>query len=484
LGCGAIAVAPFAEARPDVHTWTDPVGDVAVRRTDAGVSAPLLPGANLPDLVSVSISGWSPTNPIADPYTGAVVSAATANIFRLDVEFTGLLNPPGPIQFPDNPTLYGPSPVYGFIDFDVDQDIDTGGEQAGGRYNYLEELARFGAVPTGPLADRAVTSRAQVDHDFYTPPFYERSGADFTLTLCGCAPMTIVSQGTAGTPNGIFESGETWIVRGRFFQRSAGYQCASFCSGGSEAGLYEPMVNLRFKHNASTNRTTITLVFPLTMQGAAILTGQPVQPADFTYDFGPLNHFSVYEALRDVIMAAPGTGACTVLSAHWVGRDAANYLNVLNWNANAIFGSTYQSHPPNASFVWTDAGFSHVTGDITGDGRADAVDQAAIQSYIAAFDGSAEDCDGVVNNAVCLPDFAFNYNVRDINYDGVVDAQDIALILDPCPADWDQLNGLNTSDFFSFLNDFFAGHADFNGDGLTNSADFLGFISAFFAGCP
>lgn len=483
LGCGMNLCASFAGAQTIVRTWSDPIGDAVIRRTDLGSAAPLIPGAARPDLLSATLSGWNPTGAPGNIFAGSIVTAATAQVFRLDVVFNGLVNPPGPIQFPDHPTLYGNNPVYGFIDFDVDRDVDTGGEQTGGRYNYLEQLARFGAVPAGPLADRAVTwHENQRDFDFNTAPFFERSGADFTLTLCGCTPIDVISEGTTGNHNGIFEAGETWIVSGKFFQRSAGYYCSSAASGGFDQGLYEPIVRLRFAHEPGTNRTTVSLVFPLTMRGAAMLTGELEQPPDFEFLHG--SHFSIFEALRDVILSAPGRDECLVLAANWVGRNPSNYLNVLDWNANAIFGTTYAVHPLNASYVWTDAGFNHVVGDMTGDGRADALDRASIQSFIATFDGGDKDCDGIVNGSVSLCSFAENYNVRDINYDGKVDSADLALIPQMCPADWDQRNGLNTSDFFSFLNDFFGGHADFNGDGLTNSADFLSFLSAFFTGCP
>lgn len=481
--CGVVMVAVSAPALADVRTWTDPVGDAVLRRTDEGQTAPLLPDANRPDIISTSICGWSPTNPTMNPYVGQVVPAAGAHIFKLDVVLNGLINPPGPIQFPDQPALYGPNPLYGYIDLDVDQDIDTGGEQPGGRFNYLEQIARFGSVPIGPLADRAARGRSDVDYDFYSAPFYERSGADFTLTFCGCTTVSVIPKD--GNPDAIFEAGETWIVRGTFFQRSAGYQCASFAFGGFKAGLYEPVVDLRFQHNASTNRTTVTLVFPLTMRGAALLTGQPEQPWDFTYGNG--NHFSIFEALSDVVTAVDEGAAvdeCTILAANWAGRNPANFLNILNWNATALFATTYAEHPFGASYVWTDLGFNQITGDMNGDGRADSTDRALIQSYIAATDGSPDDADGIANNSVTLPQFAFNYNVHDVNGDGVVDAADIGFISPDCPADWDMLNGLNTADFFAFLNDFFAGHADFNGDGQTDSADFMAFVSAFFAGCP
>lgn len=53
----------------------------------------------------------------------------------------------------------------------------------------------------------------------------------------------------------------------------------------------------------------------------------------------------------------------------------------------------------------------------------------------------------------------------------------------PCPCDWDTINGINSQDFYDFLNAFFSGNADFNGSGSTTSEDVFAFLQCLVAGC-
>jgi hypothetical protein len=51
-----------------------------------------------------------------------------------------------------------------------------------------------------------------------------------------------------------------------------------------------------------------------------------------------------------------------------------------------------------------------------------------------------------------------------------------------CPCDPNG-NGLDSQDFFNFIEQFFAGSADYNDDGVTDSQDVFDFLTCFFSGC-
>lgn len=61
-----------------------------------------------------------------------------------------------------------------------------------------------------------------------------------------------------------------------------------------------------------------------------------------------------------------------------------------------------------------------------------------------------------------------------------------AVILTPCPADYDHSGFVDSDDFVAFAQDFDAGRnaADVDGSGFVDSDDFVDFVGRFSAGCP
>lgn len=469
------------------RTWTDASNDAVARRTDIGAIGEIIPGANLPDILSLTIGGWSPSNPIIDPYVGSFVPAAGAHIFRLDIVFKGLVNPPGLISASPsfhNPTMFGTSPLYAYIEFDADNDPNTGGELSL-TSTYLGQAARFGARPQ-TSGERAITGACESEADCLTAPFYRRTGSEFALDLCGCFTPTLYSQD--GNMNGVMDAGETFVVRGRFFARTSGYADASFAFGGFFPGNYDPIWNVRFKHTIvpdTTGLTTVSLVFPLTMHGYALLNGLQTDPL---VNPNVADAVSVFEALHDVINYCNTqtlNGCVFDIANLWAGRNAADYLNVTTWRATALVGTTFGPPPTSGSHVWTDIGFDALYKDVDGDGQVTSADRNAVLNYLSLHDGDpCEDEDGLPNASIDIPLFGYYYNLYDLNYDGLVNLVDLSLFPTTCRVNWDGIGGVNSDDFFAFIRDFFNVEADYNGDGVTNTADFFAFLSEFFQGCP
>ncbi len=489
-GCAALAAASGAviAAATDRAIWLDPIGDALLRRTDAGAVAPILPNATLPDVVSVSIMPWAPLQPDCDPYVGLPSSANPPDMARIDVVFAGLVNPPGPLGANGTefaPDRFGPSPVYGFFEIDVDNDRNTGGEgAAAARSRSLTVGARYGARPADPfLAGRVPESAADLDYDWQSPPFFERTGTDFALTLCGCFDAVIVSE--TGNMDGRLDPGETMIVCGRFFQRAGGYRWGSNIHGGSTPGAYDPLVNIRFKHEPTSNLTVVSLVYPLTMAGAAALAGEPEQPIDNLIDEQG-SHHSLIEALTDVVATAHGSlsGLQAELMWRWTKKDPADYLNPQAWTVMFAVGTTYAEWS-GAWYAWTDVGFNMTRGDLNGDGSVTHADREAVVSAIAQLDGSALDADGEINGIVQLSDPGTNFSIYDIDGDGTLSTADVAWFTFPssCPQDWNGDGQVNVPDIFAFLADWFAGLADFNRDGETDVSDIFAYLTAWFQGC-
>lgn len=486
---GVLLPSARAAAWPPGGVWTDPRGDVVLRRTATGGQGAPSPLSTLPDLVRMTITGWQSPTAAQNPYAGSVVPPNGAHLFRMDVVFAGLVNPPGPLS-PSNydPYQFGPSPVYGFVELDVDGDTNTGGELgAAAKTRYLANIGRFGRLPSSSLRTRAAVWGTQVDGVFNpndpSRPLYQASGADFVLSLCGCYPVTIVQEG--GNGNHIFDAGETWVVRSAFFQRAGGYRDGCFSFGGASGipGMYDPWVDLRFSHDTARNETTLTLVYALDMDGAGQLAGGDAQDPD--YDAG--DQTSVQEGLQDVIDGAPFLPVQTPvwhLARRWNDRPVSAGLDVSRWTAVALVG-TCASTPQDSSYIWTDTGFGDVAGDVDGDGAIGPSDAAIIRHAIDQFDGGPQDAEGqsCENQSVGIINFGSNFCAYDVDGDGTINARDVRLC---CVGDYNGDGMLNVNDFVAFGFGYSTGdpRADVDHSGRLDVNDFVAFGNAYVAGCP
>jgi len=466
---------------------TDACGDAVLRRTDLGNDGEIHHESTLPDVVSLKYGGWVTSTPTTDPYAGNWTGSSSPNLLRIDVTFAGVINPPGTLGLgsqPFDPYQYGTSPVFGFVEFDADRERDTGGECSGAALRYLANVARFGAVPSSSIWQRVAISGDDIDWSFHSAPQYERSGQEFSLVFCGCFGTSVVDDG--GDIDGVFGAGETWIVRGRFFQRAGGLVEASAAFGGSVPQAYDPLVNLRFCHSIETNRTTVSLVYPVTMAGAAMLTGQPQQPIDLNVG----NHTSIQEALEDIIdgVGSAFSSCGEELTEEWGPWGLSDALDPSRWRCSIIVGTSYKSQD-DALYVWTDVGFEEVFGDFNSDKSVDADDLMLLDSYVAMYDGSPADADGVVDSCYSLKDFGTNFCLYDLNADGMVNGTDRAFFVPPPPPG--DVNGdcmVNGADLSVILSNFSTSvlpgtKGDINGDGFVNGADLSVFLSNFGASC-
>lgn len=478
LNCAGVACAD------DGSSWTDPRGDSVLRRADFGNDGPTSGQAVLPDLLSLTIAAWQPASPVSDLYTGEFDD--DAHFFRLDLVLGGVVNPPGSLGSMEgyDPFAYGPSPVYGYIELDVDSSRDSGGELGGvAATRFLANAARFGGTPRDSVGERAARFGADVDFDFASLPQYERSGAEFAIALCGCSALTIISQ--SGDMDGVFDAGETWIVRGRFLERFTAFNAASSMFGGSVFGAWNPLVHVRFSHDAALNETTVSLVFPLDQTGAGEMAGAPAQP----FDFNVANQTSIAEALNELVNQPSWiSGPLRTLSIEWKGKNVEDGLDPDAWGASAIVGTAY-AETDDFPFVWTDVGFGMVARDFDGNGSADQNDETALLAFIASNDGGPDDWDGQVDGRVTMDGFSVNFAVYDTNYDGVVDAQDWTAPGPPADVNGDTV--VDILDLLDFIEAFSICEnqpapciingidADFNRDGFADIIDLLDFLQAF-----
>lgn len=474
----------------------DAADDAVARKTDPGGDGPLSAGTLLPDLLSISLTPWDPS--LGASYESGVKEVRTppvpSDVLRIALTFKGLATPPGPLGLhglPFEPFRYGASPVYGFVDFDIDNDINTGGEYGGPQlHRYLANVGRFGEVPKGLLAGRAAYEGTQLDGSFLSQPQVERSGTDFSLVLCGCFDLEI--EDMYGDRDATFGAGDTWRIAGRFFQRAGGFEEASAAYGGSYFGQYDPIVRLTFSHDIPSDRTTVTLLFPLTMAGAATLANEPVEPIDLDVS----NQVSVLEGLDDVIAGAQTPGLSKpayTLCSGWYGRNPLNYLDPSSWRLTALVGTSYTvKDPAGALYVWTDVAGDHLCGDLNGDGVTDSADVSLWDSRLDERDGGFQDADGVSNGSVRIPKFGTNFSAFDINGDGFINIFDRALILPPLAGDANGDCAVGFPDITSALGFWGGAYApspsrgpgDANHDGAVSFPDIVCVLANFGSACP
>ncbi|MFM9958044.1 MAG: hypothetical protein ACKVZJ_08195 [Phycisphaerales bacterium] len=488
-------------------TLSDASGDAVLRRTDPGADGPIDPPVlegrqgKFPDIVKLHWGGWQPEvmwSPTPKKnFNGSFTSSLMPSMVRIDVTFKGLINPPGPLGIGGvyDPYRFGNSPLYGYIDIDLDGNINTGGELGfTATLRYLAMVARMGSMPTGPLRERVPITGAQVDGLFNTTPHFERSGADFTMAFCGCFLPEIIDEGT-GDCDGVFEPGESWIVRGRFFQRAGGFMVASAAKNGSQPGAYDPLVYLRFEHCIADDTTTVSLVYAMTQLGAAKLRCGvcPVQPINLDVS----DDTSIHEAMADICEGVrdpwfPVNFPETFTLAGGWGKDDEGEQALFpdKWTFRAALATAYSTEQPEAHLVWTDAGFDEHYADFTGDGQVTMHDRAELVSHVWFTDGSGFDCDPkrMGSTGVCL--FGTNFTLFDLNYDGFVDGADAVLINDWLIGDFNGDCAVNTPDLVFLIGRFGSTGSstvltgDLTGDGSVTTPDITRFLTRFGNQCP
>lgn len=404
---------------------SDAAADAVPRPTDPGANNPFDPEAHrLIDLQEIIMGNWAPEDPVVDLFKGEFTAAG--EFLRLDVLVHGLVNPPGsPDPFSFDPFEYGEHPIYGFIEIDVDDNVWTGGEPYAPEYRYLGNVVRFGGNVLRPeFSDRVAPDGAAFDDDFLTPPFVERHGEEFHLALLGWQFGYGNIQEISGNGDGVFNAGETWNIRGRFFHRAHGFEEFSFVEGGRHPGEYAPESDLQFRHDVNDNITYVSLVFPLTNIGAGLMRGEPPEPSNQD----PTDHASVLEALEDLQLSAffleifPTGLPEEDIIIDWAERNPLDHLDSTAWSVTALLGTSYtQPDPAGVFYVWTDVYPNVVPGDVDGSGLWDGQDTQIVAQYIAQNDRF----DGVVDGRVTILDFASDFSVYDVNHDGVVDHTDL-----------------------------------------------------------
>lgn len=407
--------------------FQDPAKDTDLIRTDTDNNGPVDPQSHRPpDLLTVRIGLWRPFKAKEDLFKGEWKDTGSKLFVRLDMEFAGLMNPPGPLTASGggfNPFRFGPHPVFGFVELDADEDVNTGGELSLTGDWFLGAVGRSGSLPSllpSELRARAAQWGPELDGDCDTPPFADRSGEDFHLAIFGeeYRSHTVVS----GDADALFESGETWDMKGKWLHRAHGFEPFSFACG-SKVGVYDPTATMRWSHNPNQSTSTISLIFPVDNQAAAEMAGEKEEPNDCD----PYNQASIEEALADLQIsgqvAQQTGGKCSDIITRWGDKEPENHLDPQVWPIRALLSTSYTAQE-DGPYVWSDFYPNSIRGDVTGDGVRNGADQAMIEAFINREDGGLNDGDGQVNGKVVLLGFARNFALFDVTRDGKVEHSD------------------------------------------------------------
>ncbi|MCK4661173.1 MAG: hypothetical protein KAV82_16755 [Phycisphaerae bacterium] len=431
--------------------FTDDTETEVIRRTDpCGSNAfcepdPIPVNTIFPDLRSAKVGRWLPSDAALDVHTGKYDHMG--GFLRVILVFEGLLNPPGPMISPYNPRRYGNSPLFGFVEFDIDTNGDSGGNINAPLIRYNGNVARFGGMPVGEVfVDRISTDGRDPDDQYDTYPWIDRSGGDFELQFSG-DNITRIDH-IRGNDDSTFETEEVWDVHGRFFRRAQGYDV---CAGGS----YEPEVTVRFAHRVPTDvstaglstngvaayrddpvelsaedgSTVVTFIYPLTNADYASANAVSVETMD-AYDF---NANSILEGAEFLSIGAmlelcPTSYEYWGLIEPWLAQEAEDYLQPEHWRMTMLFGTARsRSVIGEGNYIWSDIFPNVFPGDFNGDGFKSNSDANLVAEFIDQFDGDpAYDIDSNgTNGEIELANFGVWFSIYDVNYDGFVDAYDL-----------------------------------------------------------
>ncbi|MFQ5430004.1 MAG: hypothetical protein ACE5E1_06805 [Phycisphaerae bacterium] len=471
---------------------------VGIFRTDLGADGIIDPQAQgLPDILEMTIGTFQPTDPQTSRFDGQWDLAG--GYMRFDLVVAGLANPPGPLAFDDtlpvyDPFLYGANPIFGFIEFDLDADENTGGELSDPEDRYLGNVARWGGHPTDPrFVGRVALDGSAFDGSVQSPPLVDRSGEEFHIAFLGEDIDQITVNVENGVP-GVFEPGEVWDVEGTLWHRAHGFEKFAFrCV--TRPGKYKPDVVLRFAHDTTSDRTTISMVYPLTNAADAALSGSATESNDGC----ARTQNSIEEALDDLQFSAANADPFDMglpefqLIAGWATQTPSAFLDATAWRIALCVGTAYGVQQPDGSrYAWTDVYPNLVSGDFDGNGVSNDGDKDQLNLFVAQNDGDPlVDGDGIGNNdSITLILFGTNFSIYDTNYDGIVDHAD-AVILGDLNLDQD-VDFEDVDDFVQALLDPAAyalthvnanpvPRGDFTGDGVLDGADIQGMLDAVLA---